>query len=170
MIVGIWAEDERGLIGVKGRLPWTLPAELHHFKQTTMGQIILMGRKTFDGMNQRTLPGRTTVILTHDQTYQVADKSVLVFHSPKDILAWYHEKELETAKDLYIIGGAEIFKVFSQYLDRLYRTVVHGEFEGDTYFPDVIDYDQFTETSTTTSPADEANQYAFTVKIYEKKK
>lgn len=133
MIVGIWAEDEHGLIGVKGRLPWTLPAELHHFKQTTMGQIILMGRKTFDGMNQRTLPGRTTVILTHDQTYQVADKSVLVFHV-QDILAWYHEKELETGKDLYIIGGAEIFKLFSQYLDRLYRTIVQGEPEGILIF------------------------------------
>lgn len=170
MIVGIWAEDECGLIGVNGKLPWSLPAELRHFKQITMGQIILMGRKTFDGMNQRTLPGRTTVVLTHDKTYQVADKSVLIFHSPEDVLAWYQAQSVANAKDLYIIGGAEIFKVFSHHLERVYRTIVQGVFEGDTYFPDVIDYTKFSEPSIKTYHADEANQYAFTVKNYEKKK
>lgn len=170
MIVGIWAEDEHGLIGVNGRLPWTLPAELRHFKQTTMGQIILMGRKTFDGMHQRTLPGRTTVILTHDKAYQVEDKTVFIFHSPEEVLTWYRAQATDNAKDLYIIGGAEMFKVFSHHLERLYQTIVHGVFEGDTYFPDVIDYTKFTESSMQTYPADEANQYAFTVKKYEKKK
>ncbi|MDN6437780.1 MAG: dihydrofolate reductase, partial [Lactococcus sp.] len=71
---------------------------------------------------------------------------------------------------LYIIGGAEMFQVFSQSLDRLYRTIVSGVFEGDTYFPDVIQFDHFSELSSTTHPKDQENKYGFTVKTYEKNK
>ena len=170
MIAGIWAEDAQGLIGVNGTLPWSLPAELRHFKATTMGQAILMGRKTFDGMNQRTLPGRTTIVMTRDKSYTVADKSVLIFHEPQAVLAWYAAQSRDSAKDLYIIGGAEMFQVFSQSLDRLYRTIVSGVFEGDTYFPDVIQFDHFSELSSTTHPEDPENKYGFTVKTYEKNK
>ncbi|WP_019793795.1 dihydrofolate reductase, partial [Streptococcus sobrinus] len=56
-IIAIWAQDQAGLIGANQTMPWHLPAELAHFKKTTMGQAILMGRKTFDGMGRRTLPG-----------------------------------------------------------------------------------------------------------------
>ena len=68
-LIAIWAEDDNHLIGVNERLPWRLPKELQHFKETTMGQALLMGRVTFDGMNRRILPGRETLILTRDSDF-----------------------------------------------------------------------------------------------------
>ncbi|MFX4794328.1 dihydrofolate reductase, partial [Acinetobacter baumannii] len=77
------------LIGVNGGLPWRLPKELHHFKETTMGQALLMGRKTFDGMNRRVLPGRETIILTKDEQFQ-AD-GVTVLNSVEQVIKWFQE-------------------------------------------------------------------------------
>ena len=170
MIAGIWAEDAQGLIGSNGVLPWFLPAELQHFKQTTMGQVILMGRKTFDGMHKRVLPGRTTIVMTRDEAYQVDHEAVLVFHSPEAVLDWYQGQDPKAAKDLYVTGGAEMFSAFKASFDQLYRTVIAGTFAGDTYFPKVLDMDKFKEVSSVTHPADEKNDYAFTVKQYEKKR
>ena len=170
MIAGIWAEDAKGLIGSNGVLPWFLPSELQHFKQTTMGQVILMGRKTFEGMNKRVLPGRTTIVLTRDETYQVDNDSVLVFHSPEAVLNWYYGQDPDTAKDLYVTGGAEMFVAFKTSFNQLYRTIIAGTFEGDTYFPKVLDFENYTEVSSVTHPADEKNDYAFTVKRYENKR
>ena len=65
-IVAIWAQDEEGVIGKDNRLPWHLPAELQHFKETTLNHAILMGRVTFDGMGRRLLPKRETLILTRN--------------------------------------------------------------------------------------------------------
>ena len=65
-IVAIWAQDEEGVIGKDNRLPWYLPAELQHFKETTLNHAILMGRVTFDGMGRRLLPKRETLILTRN--------------------------------------------------------------------------------------------------------
>ncbi|MGO2939123.1 MAG: dihydrofolate reductase [Pseudolactococcus laudensis] len=170
MIAGIWAEDAQGLIGSNGILPWFLPSELQHFKLTTMGQVILMGRKTFEGMHKRVLPGRTTIVMTRDETYKVADEAVLVFHSLEAVLNWYHGQEPESAKDLYITGGAEMFIAFKDSFEQLYRTIIAGEFEGDTYFPKALEMTNFKEVSSVTHPADEKNDYAFTVKRYEIKR
>ena len=76
-IVGIWAQDEQGVIGKDQVLPWSLPAELQHFKQTTIGHNLLMGRVTFDGMGQRALPKRLSLILTRDRDYKVDNERVL---------------------------------------------------------------------------------------------
>ncbi|GFH40069.1 dihydrofolate reductase [Lactococcus insecticola] len=171
MISAIWAEDEQGVIGVDGRLPWSLPGELAHFKKTTFHQAILMGRKTFEGMNKRVLPGRTTIIMTRDADYKVEDNdNVLVFNHREAVIDWYRAQDKITAKDLYIIGGAEIFSAFDGCFDRLYRTVVHGNFEGDTHFPENIQLGQFSELSSVDYPSDEDNDYAFTVKVYEYKR
>lgn len=67
-IIAIWAQAEAGLIGKDQVMPWHLPAELQHFKRTTTGHAILMGRVTFDGLNRRLLPNRTSIILTNNQT------------------------------------------------------------------------------------------------------
>ncbi|MBM9832413.1 dihydrofolate reductase, partial [Enterococcus faecalis] len=103
-MAAIWAEDQNQLIGKEMGLPWSLPADLQHFKQTTMGHNILMGRKTFDGMGKRVLPGRTSIILTRDRDYRMDHPNVLVFHSIEEVLDWY----LQQDKNLYITGGAEI--------------------------------------------------------------
>lgn len=119
MIIGIWAEDEQGLIGQNEKMPWHLPAEQQHFKKTTMGQAILMGRKTFDGMQKRVLPGRISIVLTRDQNYRSTDEHVLIMHSLEEVLKWYRNQE----KDLFITGGAEILALFEKELEILYRTL-----------------------------------------------
>lgn len=170
MIAGIWAEDEYGLMGANGVLPWHLPADLQHFKETTMGQAILMGRKTFEGMNRRVLPGRTTLVLTRDKTYEVANDAVLVMTSPEAVLNWYHAQAAESAKALFITGGAEMFLAFRDELEVLFRTIIAATFEGDTYFPRTFSFDAYDEVASVSYPADAKNDYGFTVKRYEKKR
>lgn len=164
MIYAIWAEDEEKLIGVDGHLPWRLPAELEHFKKTTYHQAILMGRKTFEGMNKRVLPGRISIVLTRDTSYPPEEnENVIVMHSVAEVLDWYASQE----RDLYIIGGSEMFLLFENEITTLYKTVVHGRFEGDTYFPDVFDFSRYKKVAEARHEKDEKNPYAFTVEKYE---
>jgi dihydrofolate reductase len=161
-ISAIWAEDKSGLIGVDGKLPWRLPKELEHFKSTTMGSALLSGRKTFDGMNHRILPGRKTLILSHDEDLHY--NNVTVLHSRQEVLDWFSNQE----KDLFIQGGAKIFSLFAEDVEVLYRTVVEGEFAGDTYFPKDFPFDKFEKVSEKLVKSDEKNPYDFTIFVYKK--
>lgn len=156
-IVAIWAEDKHHLIGNQNRLPWRLPKELQHFKETTMGQVLLMGRVTFEGMNRRVLPGRKTIVLTTDKAYQ-AD-NVLIMHSVEEVLAWFEQQ----GKTLFIVGGASIYKSFMGIVSKLVKTEIDGVFEGDTYFP-FYDESCFDNLSTTVFEKDQDNPYSFTVR------
>ena len=164
MIIGIWAEDEQALIGKDGRLPWHLPIELQHFKKTTMDQVILMGRKTFDGMNRRVLPGRTSIILTRDLNEHSENDKVLIMHSLEEVLDWYKNQD----KSLFITGGAEMFELFEPHLELFYRTIVHEKFEGDAYFPQTFDFSKFKLVSEVFHEKDEKNPHDFTIKKYKK--
>lgn len=164
-IAAIWAQDQAGLIGKNQTLPWHLPAELKHFKERTTGHAILMGRVTFDGMNRRVLPNRITLILTHDKDYRVEDENVLIFHDVAAVLDWYRSQD----KDLYIIGGGQIFSAFESYLDQAVVTYIHAILEGDTYFPKDFDMDSFEEIARQFHPKDDKNEYDFTVKILKRK-
>ncbi|QMS95635.1 dihydrofolate reductase [Streptococcus equinus] len=160
-IVAIWAEDENHLIGVNDGLPWRLPKELKHFKETTMGQALLMGRVTFDGMKRRILPGRETLILTRDKAFE-AD-GVTVVNDMDQVFEWFKNHD----KTLYVVGGASIYKAFLPYCDEIIKTTVHGEFDGDTYFPDV-DLEQFTKVSESFYEKDDKNAYDFTITVFKK--
>ncbi|MFC3931682.1 dihydrofolate reductase [Streptococcus dentapri] len=155
-IIAIWAEDDNHLIGANQTMPWHLPAELAHFKRTTMGQAVLMGRKTFDGMGRRILPGRKILILTHDQNYQV--KGVKTVSSVEEVLTWFDQQD----KDLYIAGGSGVYQTFRDYYDALVKTHIHAAFQGDAYFPE-IQQDQFNLISEETYPKDDKNPYDFTI-------
>ncbi|MCS4487402.1 dihydrofolate reductase [Streptococcus sciuri] len=161
-IVALWAEDEHGLIGNDGKLPWHLPKELNHFKKTTLDGALLMGRVTFEGMKKRPLPGRETLVLTTDSTYTA--KGVTVVHSVEEALTWFHNQN----KPLYIIGGAKVYASFDGHYAKIIKTVVHGNFTGDTYFPD-LSQRSFVKTATKTFDKDEKNAYAFTIEYYDSK-
>lgn len=161
-LIAIWAEDEQGLIGRNDRLPWHLPKEFKHFKETTMGQVLVMGRVTFEGMNRRILPGRQTIVLTRDLSYE-AD-GVIVLHSKEEVLSWFAQQD----KTLYILGGASVYKTFLPEVDGLTQTIVHGVFEGDTYFPD-YDKEAFVAVSEIYFDKDDKNPYDFSVTTYERK-
>lgn len=164
-ISAIWAQDEQGLIGKEGGLPWSLKADLEHFKQTTTGHVMVMGRITFEGMGRRILPNRTSIILTHDRDYQVEDERAIVFYSVEEVLAWYHQQDM----NLYVIGGGQIFTAFEPYLDELVKTDIHGQFEGDTYFPAGFDWSAFEEISAASYERDVENPVAFTIRRFERK-
>lgn len=162
-LIAIWAQDQAGLIGQDNRLPWHLPKELQHFKETTMGQAILMGRVTFDGMNRRLLPGRETLILSRQADFE--SEGIQAFSSPEAVVDWFQGQD----KDLYIVGGAKVYEAMLPYCDQLIVTRVQGDFAGDTYFP-AVDWSSFVPIAEQTMAADEANSHAFTITSYQRVK
>ena len=162
-IVAIWAQDEEGIIGKDDRLPWYLPAELQHFKETTLNHAILMGRVTFDGMGRRLLPKRETLILTRNSDEKM--DGVSIFNDIESVLNWYQSQD----KNLYVIGGKQIFQAFEPYIDEVIVTQVHASVEGDTYFPEDFDLSLFETVSSKFYDKDEKNPYDFTIQ-YRKRK
>ena len=127
-----------------------------------MGSAILMGRVTFDGMNRRCLPGRETLILTRDKDFSC--EGVRVVTSVEEALAWFEQQD----KDLYIAGGAGVYKAFDGHYDALVKTTIEADLEGDTYFPQ-LDMTAFKEVSRHLVVKDDKNAYDFSVSRYEKK-
>ncbi|CMZ65152.1 dihydrofolate reductase [Streptococcus pneumoniae] len=162
-IVAIWAQDEEGIIGKDNRLPWYLPAELQHFKETTLNHAILMGRVTFDGMGRRLLPKRETLILTRNSDEKM--DGVSIFNDIESVLDWYQSQD----KNLYVLGGKQIFQAFEPYIDEVIVTQVHASVEGDTYFPEDFDLSLFETVSSKFYDKDEKNPYDFTIQ-YRKRK
>lgn len=161
MLTAIWAQDEKGLIGNEGTLPWHLPNDLKFFKEKTTGHTIVMGRKTFEGMGSRPLPNRTSIVMTRDLDYQAA--GVLVMHTVQEVLDYAKDHE-----DTLITGGAGIFQAFMPYLDKIYRTVIQGEFAGDVYFPE-IDWQDWQLVESQPGVVDEKNNYPHTFETYLRK-
>jgi dihydrofolate reductase len=162
MLVALWAQDKNGLIGKDNQLPWSLPADLKFFKETTIGNTIVMGRKTFEGMGKRVLPSRQTIVLTRDKNYQ--SEGVLVMHTVEEILDYAKQ----AGHPVYIIGGALIFKDYLPYCDQLLRTMIDEEFDGDIYMPE-IDWSQWELVQSTEGVVDEKNKYAHRYETFERK-
>ena len=131
MIAFIWAQDQRGVIGNNGKMPWFLPNDLQYFKARTINNAVVMGRKTFDSIKQKPLPNRLNIIMSRNTDLQIADASVV--QTKVEILAL----EQEYDGTIFIIGGREIFSLFMDEVDVLYRTLLHETFEGDVYFPEI---------------------------------
>jgi dihydrofolate reductase len=117
------------VIGVGGGLPWRIPEDLRHFKATTMGHAIVMGRKTFDEVG-RPLPGRRNIVITR-QAITIPD--VEVARSLDDAVALARTTDPEP----YVVGGAEIYRLALPVATRLVVTWVDRKVEGDTHFPEV---------------------------------
>ncbi|QCR22933.1 dihydrofolate reductase [Pontibacter sp. SGAir0037] len=153
MIAIVVAIAENNVIGKDNQLIWHLPADLRHFKQLTLGHPIIMGRKTFESIG-KPLPGRTSIIITRQQDYQVED--CVVVHSVEEALA--KAKELDERAS--IIGGAEIYRQALPFTDTVYLTRLHHTFEGDTFFPELPaeDWQQVAEAF---HEPDEKNKYSY---------
>lgn len=166
-ITAIWAQDETRLIGKEEKLPWSLPADLRHFKETTTEHILVMGRVTFDGMGQRALPNRTSIVVTRDTSYYVDKPNVVVLHSVEEVLDWYRDQSQE--KILFVIGGGQIFTAFEPHINEIIRTDIHDQYEGDTYFPESFNWSDFVEVENQFYPHDADNPADFTVRRFVKK-
>lgn len=120
-----------GVIGNNNRLPWHLPEDLRHFKRLTVGHVVVMGRKTYESLPKR-LPDRTMVVIS--RTLRAVDHpGILIFNCLDDALA--HFSDLPSTQRLFVIGGAEIYRLGLAYATSLYLTEINLSLEGDTFFP-----------------------------------
>ena len=133
-IIIIVAIAKNHVIGRDGQLPWHLPSDLQHFKKTTMGCPLIMGRKTFDSIG-KPLPGRDNIVLTRDIDLQIP--GCVVMHSVQDAIEYCRDQE-----KAFIIGGGDIFRLALPHTDTLIVTALEREVEGDVYF-EPIDSNQF---------------------------
>jgi dihydrofolate reductase len=150
----IVAMDENGLIGAGGSLPWHLPADLRHFRKLTMDKPILMGRRSHESIG-RPLPGRDNLILTRDPDYRA--EGCRVFTGLADARA--HARE-SGAKELMVIGGAQVYALALPKAKRLYLTRVHDAFDGDTWFPE-IDFEEWEQVERHRYAANERNPHPY---------
>jgi dihydrofolate reductase len=125
------------VIGSKGEMPWHLPEDLAHFKATTMGHTMLMGRKTYDSIG-RALPGRRTIVITRQVGWHAP--SVEVAHSLPEALA------LAGPADLFVVGGSDVYRQALPLADEMLLTEIEQSPEGDTFFP-AFDAADWQETS-----------------------
>lgn len=157
----IVAASENDVIGRDGDMPWRLSADLQRFKKLTMGNTIVMGRKTYQSIG-RLLPGRQTVIVTRQPDYTVAgaiiaDSIAQAVNTPS------------AGGELFVVGGGEIYAQALDLADQIYFTRVHAVIEdGDAFFPQ-LDPQQWERIEATEVPADEKNDYATTFEIWRRR-
>ncbi len=156
----IAAMDRRRVIGRGNALPWTMPADLKHFRELTRGKPVIMGRKTFESIG-RPLPDRINIVITRDPAYR-AD-GCIVAHSPAAAVAAAGD-----TPEIMVIGGEHIFREFLPLAQKMYLTLIDADIGGDTFFPE-WNPDQWRETSREEHPADKNNPYPYIFIMLEKK-
>ncbi|BFM05410.1 dihydrofolate reductase [Halioxenophilus aromaticivorans] len=157
----IYARSLNHCIGKGGSLPWHLPKEYAHFKKTTLGHPIIMGRKTYED-HKSVLPGRLNIVITRQKDYQALPGIELVASLEEGI-----ELARQHSDDIFIIGGVHFFTQGVAMADRVYETVVDVEIDGDAYLPN-FDFSQWrTETLLTHEP-DERNKLKFTAYLHQR--
>ncbi|MFY9555138.1 MAG: dihydrofolate reductase [Blastocatellia bacterium] len=156
------AMDEKRGIGKGGKLPWHLSSDLKQFKALTMGHHLIVGRKTFQSIG-RPLPGRQTIVVTRDPN--LSPEGCLVTGSVEDAIELARERG---EGEVFVIGGAAIYRLALERVDRIYLTQVHADVDADTFFPE-FQRDEWLEKESAHHPADDKNQYAFTFKLLERK-
>lgn len=163
IVSAIAAVSKNGVIGKNNEVPWYLPADMRYFKNKTLNHHVIMGRKTLDSI-VNPLPKRTNIILTRDPFFIASN--VIVVHDVEEAL---EIAEQNGEEEVFILGGAEIYKLSLPYTDRLYITEVDVEVaDGDTFFPEV-DWKEWKLVSQDPHQPDEKNEMAYNFKIYERK-
>ena len=136
----IAAMSDNRVIGVSNSLPWNIPEDLRHFREITSGHPVIMGRKTFESIG-RPLPKRRNIVISRQSSYR-AD-GIETVTSLESALALKFDTE-----EVFIIGGAEIYRQALPFCQKIYLTVVHQKFEGDAFFPETSsEFETFSEES-----------------------
>lgn len=159
-------DQERG-IGKNNDLMWHLAADMKFFKETTSGQVVVMGRKNYDSIPARfrPLPNRENVVITRNTDFTA--ENCLVFHSIEEVFDHY---EAEKERTIYIIGGGEIYHLAlaTNRVDEMYITHVAASYHADTFFP-AFDETKWEQTVVLNHTKDEKNEADFVVRRYVKK-
>ena len=155
------AAAQNNAIGKDGKMPWHLPADMRHFKNITWGMPVIMGRKTFESLG-KPLSGRKNIVISRQPDFK-ADGIVIVKNFDD---ALFVAKETD-AKEVFVIGGGEIYRLAYEKAKRIYLTRVKAEPEGDVFFPD-LDAKEWFLVSDDEHTADEKHQYAYSFQIWER--
>jgi dihydrofolate reductase len=161
------AVSKNGVIGLNGGLPWRLSSDLRFFKTITMGKPLIMGRKTWESLPKRPLPGRDNIVITRQRGYVAPGATVV-----SDIEAALSKAEMFARRvksdEVAVIGGGEIFALLLPRADRIYLTEVDLEVEGDTNFPP-LDPAHWKEVGREKFPRGENDDAAFVVRTLDRR-
>lgn len=154
ILSAIVAMSENRVIGKDNKLPWHLPADLKHFKEITTGHFIIMGRKTYESIG-KPLPNRSNIVLSRDTNFQAPGCQTVTSIDEAISMA-------KTAQqgEIFIIGGAEIYKQLLPNIQRLYVTIVHCSIDGDAWFPE-LNPTEWHQVSCERHEADDKNAFAY---------
>ena len=162
MISLIVAASTNNAIGKNNQLLWTLPNDMKFFKNTTWGMPLIMGRKTYESMD-KPLAGRINVVITRQAGWNA--EGVVVASDINDAI----KKAGETnCKEIFVIGGGEIYKQSFEMADRIYLTRVHATLDGDTFFP-AVDENKWQLISNQDFAADDKHKFAYSFQTWDKK-
>ena len=165
------ARARNGVIGRDGSLPWRLRSDLQRFKAVTLGKPCIMGRKTWESLPLRPLPGRLNVVLTRDEGWgeDGQAKGALVCRTLDEAIEIAREQAVDDGVgEVCVIGGAGLFAATLPRAKRLYLTEVEAEPEGDVLFPP-FDETAWTEVSCEAVPAGEKDDHAFAFRVLERR-
>lgn len=155
----IVAAAENNVIGDKNKMLWHLPNDLKFFKNKTMGHSVLMGRKTFDSLG-KPLPERRNIIITRDKDYRHED--VDIANSVEEAISYCRDE-----REIFIIGGGQIYKTALPLANRIYMTRVHTKIDGSTTFPE-LDTAVWRKVSVEKHSKDDRHPYDYTFEVYDK--
>lgn len=161
MLSIIVAVAENNVIGKDNQLIWHLPEDLKRFKQLTIGHTIIMGRKTFESLG-RVLPNRKHIVLCKSNRLEIQDENVEVISDIKLL-----DKYIQSEEENFVIGGASIYELLMPYVNKMYITKIHQDFEGDVYFPKVNE-EEWRITLKENGLRDEKNPYDYEYINYER--
>jgi dihydrofolate reductase len=157
----IVAVSNNNVIGKNNQLLWSLPNDMRHFKNITWGMPVVMGRKTFESF-KKPLSGRKNIVLSTQKDLKI--DNAIVAGSLGDVELLVKEMDM---KELMVIGGGEIYKIYFPKADRIYLTRVDADAEGDTYFP-LIDEGGWKLVSSVENKADEKHAYNYVFELWER--
>ena len=156
------AAAQNDAIGKDGKIPWHLPNDMKHFKNITWGMPVIMGRKTFESLG-KPLAGRKNIAITRQPEWKA--EGVVIVKNLEDAL--FVAKQTD-AKEVFVIGGGEIYRLAFEKTKRIYLTSVKAETEGDTFFPE-LNPDEWYLVSEDNHEADDKHKYAYSFQVWEKK-
>jgi len=158
----IAAVSENNVIGKDNKLPWCLPTDMKYFKNITWAMPVIMGRKSFDALG-KPLRGRKNFVITRNKNWKADGVQVAQTIDQAIILASQAD-----SREIFIIGGAEIFHAALPSADRIYLTLVHGNFDGDAFFPELKE-DEWKLTSNRDCEPNGKNAYALSFQVWARK-
>ena len=161
MISFVVAVSKNGVIGRDGGLPWHISTDLKRFKEITMGKPVVMGRKTWDSLPRKPLPGRRNIVITRQPGYMAEGADVAA--TPGEAISL-----CAGAPEIAVIGGGEVYRLFWPMVDRLYLTEVDLDVAGDTHFP-AVDPAEWTEVSREIHPQGPKDTSAFVLRVLDRR-